>query len=70
MTSVALIVALIILSIRQCRENQDGCYQGAYLANAVVKSVEVHFISGYPTAYFRRVRHSHGGAIEQYSLHV
>jgi len=31
---------LIILSIRQCRENQGGCYQGAYLANAVVNLVE------------------------------
>jgi hypothetical protein len=29
----------------------------------VVKSVEVHFISGYPAAYFRRVRRFNGGAI-------
>ena len=28
------------------------------LLNALVKSVEVHFISGYPTACIRRVCHS------------
>jgi len=35
-----------------------------------VKSVEVHFISGYPTANICSVRHSYGGAIKHCTLHV